>query len=99
MIDATLQFLGIPHQYEVPLQISGKKLHPDFCLGHDIYIEYWGLNSYQYKKFKRLKMRLYKRARVHLINIENEDLHNLTHVLLNQLTPFRQHFSLNQTIN
>ena len=92
MIDAALQYLGIPHEYEPRLQIGRQTIHPDFGLGHNIYVEYWGLRTSTYLKSKRLKQNLYKRGNVHLINIENDNLKNLLHFLQGNLRKYEGFF-------
>mgnify|MGYP000262268041 CR=1 FL=1 len=77
MIDAALQYLNIPHEYEPYVRINGKVIRPDFSLGNGIYIEFWGLHSKRYLKRKKMKQRLYKQARCHLINVESQDLQNI----------------------
>ncbi|MFX1293709.1 MAG: hypothetical protein ACFFD2_02445 [Promethearchaeota archaeon] len=94
MVDATLQYLGIAHEYEKSLQMYGRTIYPDFSLGHKIYIEYWGLQTKSYLKHKKQKQKLYKRSKYHLINIENEDLKNLLHVLTHRLQKFKNFFPI-----
>jgi len=85
MIDAALQYLGIAHEYEPRVVIDRQPLHPDFGLKHGIYLEYWGLETASYRKFKAMKKGLFARGHYHLINIENEDLKNLVLALTKQL--------------
>jgi predicted nuclease of restriction endonuclease-like RecB superfamily len=92
MIDAVLQHLGIPHEYEPRLQIGRQVIHPDFSLGHGIYVEYWGLHTKRYLKYRRLKLELYKRKDLHLINIEDSDLKNILYIFTQQLHPFKTQF-------
>lgn len=92
MIDAVLQYLGIPHEYEPRLQVKRQVIHPDFGLGHGIFIEYWGLQTRNYLRHKKLKQLLYKTGKHHLINIENVDLRNLLHVLTQSLEQYEEHF-------
>ncbi len=92
MVDATLEYLGIAHEYEPRLQIGRQTIHPDFGLGHGIYLEYWGLNSQNYLKNKKLKQDRFKKSKLSLINIENDDLRNLLHILSNSLRRFEKYF-------
>jgi len=92
MIDATLQFLQIPHEYEPVLRIQGHTIHPDFGIGNGIYIEYWGLQTQKYLTNKRFKQTLYLNGKYHLINLENKDLYNLIHTLTLQLKPFKNFY-------
>ena len=92
MVDATLQFLGVAHEYEPRIQIGRQTLHPDFGLSHGIYIEYWGLQTKTYLQNKKAKQKLYRGSNFHLINIENADLKNLLHVLTSKLRPYEHLF-------
>ncbi len=98
MIDAVLQYLGIPHTYELPLQIRGRTLHPDFSLGHGILLEYWGLHTRLYLAQKKKKQELYQQGNYHLINIEDADLRNHLALLAAQLRPFQGVFPQFQAV-
>jgi hypothetical protein len=87
MIDAALQCLGIPHEYEPRVEINRQILHPDFRLKKGIYLEYWGLETRTYRKFKRMKENLFEHAKFKLISIENADLKNLLFSLDKKLRP------------
>jgi hypothetical protein len=92
MIDAALQYLSIPHTYEQRLPLGERTIHPDFSLGHGIFLEYWGLQTRTYLQHKAQKQKGYKARNYHLINVENSDLKNLVSVLITQLKPFQTFF-------
>jgi len=92
MVDAALQYLGIPHTYEPRLELGGRTVHPDFGLGHGIFLEYWGLHTRIYLQHKKQKQIGYKERKYHLINVEDADLKNLLSVLTTHLTPFHAFF-------
>jgi hypothetical protein len=71
----------IVHGYEVP--IPGIK----FCdfevplKNKTVYIEYWGLKDEKYLANKEKKIRLYKKHKLPLINLELKDIKNLNKIL------------------
>ena len=98
MIDACLQFLGVPHEYETPLRVRGQTLHPDFSLGHGIYIEYWGLQTKGYLRYKKRKQRLYRKTKFYIIDIGNSDLKNLLQFFTLKLEKYRDLFPQFQNV-
>jgi len=72
IIDNYLYLLKIEHLYEKSIKIFGSKIKYDWYLPKDdIYIEYWGYGGKKYEKRKKEKLRLYKKAKLQLISIEN----------------------------
>ncbi len=72
IIDNYLYLLKIDHKYEKSIYIFGSKIKYDWYLPkYDIYIEYWGFGGKNYEKRKKEKLRLYKKANLKLISIEN----------------------------
>jgi len=92
MVDAALLYLRIHHEYEQPLRVDSQVIHPDFSLGHDIFIEYWGSNTKHYLQYKRERQLLYKKKKYRIIELENEHLKNLLHYLSKKLEPFQDYF-------
>jgi len=87
MIDAALLYLGIRHEYEPRVQIDRHLLHPDFGLGNGIYLEYWGLDTRSYRRYKGIKKNLFKHENLKLVSIESADLKNLLFILEKKLRP------------
>ncbi|MBY8982444.1 MAG: hypothetical protein KGD57_05820 [Candidatus Lokiarchaeota archaeon] len=72
IIDNYLYLLKIEHLYEKSIKIYGSKIKYDWYLPkYDIYMEYWGYGGKKYEKRKNEKLRLYKKANLELISIEN----------------------------
>lgn len=72
IIDNYLHLLKIDHKYEKSIHIYGSKIKYDWYLPkYDVYIEYWGYGGKAYEKRKKEKLRLYKKAKLKLISIEN----------------------------
>ncbi|MGB5911364.1 MAG: hypothetical protein WBH31_09245 [Promethearchaeia archaeon] len=72
IIDNYLYILGFNHIYEKKIKILKNQVKCDWYLpDYDIYIEYWGFHGKNYLKRKKEKIRLYKKAKLKLISIEN----------------------------
>ncbi|MBY9003290.1 MAG: hypothetical protein KGD73_04910 [Candidatus Lokiarchaeota archaeon] len=72
IIDNYLYLLKIDHKYEKSIHVLGSKIKYDWYLPkYDVYIEYWGYGGKAYEKRKKEKLRLYKKAKLRLISIEN----------------------------
>lgn len=98
MIDAALQYLGIAHAYEPSLSFGTQTIHPDFSVGHNIFIEYWGMATKLYMQHKKEKQRLYQTKNFYLINIENAHLKNLLFHLTKALERYSTYFPQLQLI-
>ncbi|MFW9945745.1 MAG: hypothetical protein ACFFDX_02835 [Candidatus Odinarchaeota archaeon] len=72
IIDNYLYILGFNHLYEKKIKILKKSVKYDWYLpDYNIYIEYWGFHGKDYLKRKKEKIKLYKKAKLKLISIEN----------------------------
>jgi len=72
IIDNYLYILGFNHIYEKKIKILKNQVKCDWYLpDYDIYIEYWGFHGKKYLKRKKEKIKLYKKAKLKLISIEN----------------------------
>lgn len=57
---------------------SQERAHCDFYLPrYDLYIEFWGLESDNYIKRKKQKIKIYKKNRLNLLEMDDESLRNL----------------------
>ena len=73
IIDNYLHLNGIRHIYEKTININGKPIKYDWYLPEGkLYIEYWGYHGKEYEARKKEKMRLYEKANLRLVSIENE---------------------------
>ncbi|MBE6983744.1 MAG: hypothetical protein E7435_05635 [Ruminococcaceae bacterium] len=76
-------------------ETKAKILRPDFFIKgpvlfrgrwlKDIYIEYWGLDDYEYQAKMEYKMNVYKQHKCTLINLDFDDYNNLEAILANKL--------------
>jgi len=72
IIDNYLYILGIKHLYEKKIKILKHKIKCDWYLPeYEVYIEYWGFHGKNYLKRKKEKIKLYRKAKLKLISIEN----------------------------
>lgn len=67
--------LGIDYEYDARYRIvEGTTIRPDFYLREfDLYIEYWGMNTPEYRANRAKKLELYQRAGKKLISLSCED--------------------------
>ncbi|MHA1371337.1 MAG: hypothetical protein ACTSWN_02055 [Promethearchaeota archaeon] len=78
IIDNWLARMNINHNYEKVLEINGKRLKYDWFLPEfDVYIEYWGYYTKQYKQRRKVKEHLYEVGKKEVISIENDDLYDV----------------------
>ncbi len=70
---------GIEYRYDDKFQIiQGFAIRPDFYLPrHDLYIEYWGLDTTDYKIGMLLKQKLYQQEGKRLVSLYPADLSQL----------------------
>jgi len=70
---------GVEHRYDDKFQIvQGFAVRPDFYLPrYDVYIEYWGLDTTDYKIGMLLKQKLYQQEGKKLISVYPADLPQL----------------------
>ncbi len=78
---------AIAYRYDDRLRIiEGRQVRPDFYLPeYDVYIEYWGLDTLDYKIGMLMKLQMYQHAGKRLISIYPKDKKNLDQVLRNKL--------------
>ena len=81
---------GIAYRYDAKFRIIGEfQLRPDFYLPElDIYIEYWGLDTPQYKMSMYKKQMLYQQEGKRLISVYPTDLPRLDTLLATKLRLF-----------
>lgn len=74
---------GIPYRYDDKFQIiQGYAIRPDFYLPQlDVYVEYWGMDSTDYKIGMLLKQKLYQQQCRKLVSLHPDDLARLDTVL------------------
>ena len=81
---------GLPYRYDAKYRIIGEfQIRPDFYLPElDVYIEYWGLDTPQYKMSMYKKQTLYQQEGKRLISVYPADLPRLGAVLAAKLKLF-----------
>jgi len=81
---------GLAYRYDAKFRIIGEfQIRPDFYLPElDVYIEYWGMNTPQYKMSMYKKQTLYQQEGKCLISVYPKDLSALDCLLVSKL---RQH--------
>ena len=81
---------GITYRYDAKFRIIGEfQIRPDFYLPElDVYIEYWGLDTPQYKMSMYKKQTLYQQEGKKLISVYPKDLLRLNALLAEKLRLF-----------
>jgi len=89
IIDNFLYLNGIQHKYEKKIKIRGQTIKTDWYLPkYKVYIEYWGYYGKAYMKRKKKKLKLYKKANIKLVSIENEMFHDIYYHLKRYLKKY-----------
>lgn len=75
--------------FRLPQIIGEFQIRPDFYLPElDLYIEYWGMDTPQYKMSMYKKQMLYQQEGKRLISVYPQDLPNLNPLLISKLRLF-----------
>lgn len=82
---------GIAYRYDAKFRIIAEfQIRPDFYLPEqDVYIEYWGLDTAQYKMSMYKKQMLYQQEGKRLISIYPKDLPKLDELLRSKIASYR----------
>jgi hypothetical protein len=80
----------IAYRYDERLQIiDGYAIRPDFYLPEfDVYIEYWGMDTADYKIGMLKKQKLYQQQGKRLISLHFRDKHRLSEILAAKLSKY-----------
>lgn len=86
-----LNALGIEYRYDERFRIlDGYAIRPDFYLPEfDVYIEYWGMDTADYKIGMLKKQQLYQQQGKKLISLYPDDKPRMKEILLQKLAGFR----------
>jgi hypothetical protein len=78
---------NIKYRYDERFRIlDGYAIRPDFYLpGFDVYIEYWGMDTNDYKIGMMKKQNLYQQQGKRLISLYPKDKNNMTRIILEKL--------------
>lgn len=81
---------GIAYRYDAKFRIIGEfQIRPDFYLPElDVYIEYWGLDTPQYKMSMFKKQTLYQQEGKRLMSVYPADLRRIGALLAAKLSMF-----------
>jgi hypothetical protein len=83
---------GIQYRYDERFRIlSGHAIRPDFYLPEfDVYVEYWGMDTADYKIGMLKKQQLYQQQGKKLISLYPDDKPRLREILVGKLEKLRQ---------
>ena len=81
---------GIQYRYDERIRIvQGLAIRPDFYLPEfDLYIEYWGMTTIDYKMAMLKKRKLYQQEGKRLVSVYYSDMPNLVEVLRQKLSRY-----------
>ena len=81
---------GLSYRHDAKYRIIGEfQIRPDFYLPEvDLYIEYWGLDTPQYKMSMYKKQTLYQQEGKRLVSVYPKDLPALDHLLISKFRLF-----------
>ena len=81
---------GIAYRYDNRFRIiKGYAIRPDFYLpGHDLYIEYWGMDTLDYKIGMLEKLKIYQQAGKKLIFFHRREVKELPALLHERLSQY-----------
>ena len=81
---------SIQYRYDERIRIiEGYAIRPDFYLPEfDIYIEYWGMDTVDYKIGMLIKKKLYQQQEKKLLSVSFKDKHNLVELLKQKLSRY-----------
>jgi len=84
---------GLSYRYDAKFRIIGEfQIRPDFYLPElDVYIEYWGMDTPQYKMSMYKKQTLYQQEGKRLVSVYPKDLPSLDALLSTKLRAFGYH--------
>lgn len=88
-IDNFLYDNEIVHTYDTYIDIDTHYRTDWYLPTYKVYIEFWGLNTRKYEENRTLKMEYYESHHYNLISIEQDDLCDITKVLIDKLHPYR----------
>jgi hypothetical protein len=90
IISDYLHYQGISFRYDERIRlIEGYAIRPDFYLPeYDVYIEYWGMDTLDYKIGMMKKQKLYQQEGKKLISLYFSDKSRLTEILQAKLSSF-----------
>ena len=80
----------VVYRYDERIRIlDGHAIRPDFYLPeYDVYVEYWGMNTLDYKIGMLKKQKLYQQEGKRLISLYPEDKQNLDNAISHKLAQF-----------
>ena len=84
-----LFYRGIDFIYEKKTPTKERVISDFYLTQSDIYIEFWGLETPQYLKRKSKKIKIYKKYRLKLIQMDDGSLHDLNAFFAKEFKEFK----------
>ena len=84
-----LFYRGIDFIYEKKTPTKERVISDFYLTQSDVYIEFWGLETPQYLKRKSKKIKIYKKNRLKLIQMDDDSLRDLNAFFAKEFKKFR----------
>ncbi|WP_314991179.1 helicase IV [uncultured Campylobacter sp.] len=84
-----LFYRGIDFIYEKKTPTKERVISDFYLTQSDVYIEFWGLETPQYLKRKSKKIKIYKKNRLKLIQMDDGSLHDLNTFFAKEFKKFK----------
>lgn len=84
-----LFYRGIDFIYEKKTPTKERMISDFYLTQSDVYIEFWGLETPQYLKRKSKKIKIYKKNRLKLIQMDDDSLRDLNAFFAKEFKKFR----------
>ncbi|MDO5045332.1 helicase IV [Campylobacter sp.] len=83
-----LFYHGVEFLYEKRADASQRVISDFYLIKYDVYIEFWGLETPVYLKRKKKKVKIYKKNRLKLIQMNDDSLRDLNKFFAKEFAKF-----------
>lgn len=83
-----LFYRGFEFVYEKKANASQRVISDFYLVKYDVYIEFWGLETPAYLKRKKKKIKIYKKNRLKLIEMNDDSLRDLNQFFQKEFAKF-----------
>ena len=84
-----LFYRGIDFIYEKKTPTKERVISDFYLMQSDVYVEFWGLETPKYLKRKSKKIKIYKKNRLKLIQMDDGSLHDLNAFFAKEFKKFK----------
>ncbi|WP_169941505.1 helicase IV [Campylobacter sp. RM15925] len=84
-----LFYRGVKFIYEKKANANQRVISDFYLVDYDVYIEFWGLETASYLKRKKKKIKIYKKNRLKLIEMNDDSLRDLNQFFAKEFAKFK----------